>query len=86
MKASIYNFDKNFVSFIIGMEQGLDLGFLFNNIDSLGEIQITSFNLTTQPCLPVPKPTSQRMIGWGIFIGMFHNLKLLSDCPLFLGP
>ena len=85
MKASIYNFDKNFVSFLTGMEQGLDLGFLFNNVDTLGEIQISSFNLTTQPCLPVPKPTSQRMIGWIIFIGMFHNLKLLSNCSLILG-
>ena len=81
MKASDVKFDNIFVLFLTGMEQGLDLGFLFNNIDTLGEIQISSFNLTTQPCLPVPKPTCQRMIGWIIFIGMFHNRQLL-----FLGP
>ena len=34
IKASIYNFDKKIVSFLTGMEQGLDLGFLFNNVDT----------------------------------------------------
>ena len=85
MKASDVKFDNIFVLFLTGMEQGLDLGFLFNNVETLGEIQISAVNLTTQPCLPVPKPTSQRMIGWIIFIGMFHNLKMLPNCPLFLG-
>ena len=87
MKASIDILDNIFASFLTGMEQGLDLGFLFNNIDTLGEIQISSFNWTTQPCLPVPKPTSQRMSGWIIFIGMFHNFKLhIVKLSTFLGP
>ena len=72
--------------FFSGMEQGLDLGFLFNNVDTLGKIQISSFNLTTQPCLPVPKPTSQRMIGWIIFIGMFHKSPTIVFLSTFLGP
>ena len=53
------------------MDQGLDLDILFNNADTLGKIQITKVDLTTDPCLPIPKSTANDMIGWILLIISF---------------
>ena len=53
------------------MDQGLDLEILFNNVDTLGKIQITKVDLTNDPCLPSPKSTANDMIGWIIMIIIF---------------
>ena len=56
---------------ILGMDQGLDLDVLFNNADTLGKIQVTKVDLTTDPCLPIPKSTANDMIGWILLIISF---------------
>ena len=56
---------------ILGMDQGLALDVLFNNADILGKIQITKVDLTTDPCLPIPKSTANDMIGWILLIISF---------------
>ena len=53
------------------MEQGLDLEILFNNIDTVGGIQIRKLDLTKDPCFPIPKSTPNNMIGWILFIIFF---------------
>ena len=53
------------------MDQGLDLKILFDNVDTLGKIQITKVDLTNDPCLPIPKSTANDMIGWILFIIFF---------------
>ena len=63
----------------LGMDQGLDFGFLLNNRESLGKIQIHAMDLTTDPCLPKPKATDKSMIGWIIFIILFCFLTCLLE-------
>ena len=61
------------------MDQGLDLDILFNNADTLGKIQITKVDLTTDPCLPIPKSTANDMIGWILFIITFCLVTCLLE-------
>ena len=61
------------------MDQGLDLEILFNNADTLGKIQITKVDLTTDPCLPIPKSTANDMIGWILFIITFCLVTCLLE-------
>ena len=63
----------------LGMDQGLDLEILFNNVDTLGKIQITKVDLTTDPCLPIPKSTGYDMIGWILFIIIFCLVTCLLE-------
>ena len=64
---------------ILGMDQGLDLDVLFNNADILGKIQITKVDLTTDPCLPIPKSTANDMIGWILFIITFCLITCILE-------
>ena len=61
------------------MDQGLDLDVLFNNADTLGKIQVTKVDLTTDPCLPIPKSTANDMIGWILFIITFCLVTCLLE-------
>ena len=61
------------------MEQGLDFGVLLNNHESIGQIRLTAFDFTTDPCLTKPKATDQRMIGWIIFINVLCFLTCLLE-------
>ena len=61
------------------MEQGLDFGMLLNNQESIGQIKVKAFDLTTDPCLPKPKSTDKSMIGWIIFINLFCFLTCLIE-------
>ena len=61
------------------MDQGLDLKILFDNVDTLGKIQITKVDLTNDPCLPIPKSTGNDMIGWIIFIIIFCLVTCLLE-------
>ena len=61
------------------MDQGLDLGILFNNVDNLATIPLEPIDLTTDPCLPIPKHTHKRMIGWIVFIIVFCLLTCIIE-------